>query len=254
MLFQASLDFVTSILLIATRLAPIFFALPLQAVTSLPLRVRFFLVMAFSVVLVTLLPDTGLNIGSSYELVIALLKEFSVGLALSAAIMAAFSAFSVAGRLIDFQMGLGAATLFNPLSNSQNSLIGTLLTLMGTLIFFLVDGHLALIRGIKQTFVLVPIGGGLKTIGFLEAFLAAGKMFLYGATLAAPVILGLFLIDFVIAVFARTMPQLNPYFVGLPFKIFMGLMLLTLSLNYFSNPIRAIFESIFGNWTKVLVA
>ncbi|MEX2964300.1 flagellar biosynthetic protein FliR [Microbulbifer sp. TYP-18] len=253
MLVQVSFDLAANILLIATRLAPVFLALPLQAVIYLPLRVRFYLIIALSMLFVILLPNGELAIQSSYDLVIAMLKELVVGLALSVVIMAAFSAFSIAGRLIDFQMGLGAASLFNPLSQSQNSLIGTLLTLLGTMIFFLMDGHLMLIRGIRQSFILIPLGGGLGASGLLEAFLMGTKMFLFGSVLAAPIVLGLFMIDFVVAIFARTMPQVNPYFVGLPFKIFMGLTLLVLSLNYMSTPIRAIFESIFGGWTKVLV-
>ena len=253
MLLQASFEFAMTILLVATRLAPVLLAFPLQSVIYLPLRIRFFLIMAFSVVLAQLLPGIQLGIHSGFDIFVALIGEFTVGLALAAVIMAAFTAFTLAGRLIDFQMGLGAAILFNPLSNSQNSLIGTLLTLMGTAVFFLMDGHQALIRGLKQSFVLIPLGGTIGQYGLLHAFLAGGKLFIFGAILAAPVVLGLFLIDFIIAIFARTMPQLNPYFVGLPFKIFMGLVLLTLSLNYLATPITAIFESIFGGWVEVLV-
>ncbi|WP_299581593.1 flagellar biosynthetic protein FliR [uncultured Microbulbifer sp.] len=253
MSIQVGFEFVISILLVATRIAPVFLAFPLQSVISLPVRVRLFLVIAISVVIAPFVVNADIQFSNSYELILLITKELLVGIALSAVLMAAMTAFLIAGRLIDFQMGIGAATLLNPQSNTQNSLIGTLLTLLGTTIFFLIDGHHALIRGILHSFQLVPIGAAVVKDSLLDAFVASGMMFIYGAILAAPVLLGLFLVDFIVAVFARTMPQVNPYFVGLPLKIFLGISLLTASLSYLMSPITAIFESIFRGWEQVLV-
>ncbi|BBM00360.1 flagellar biosynthetic protein FliR [Microbulbifer sp. GL-2] len=253
MSIQAGLDFIVSMLLIACRIAPIFMAFPLQPAISLPARIRFFLIIAIALVLTPFVIISEIRISSSYELITIMAKELVVGITLSAVVMAAMSVFLVAGRLIDFQMGLGAATLLNPQSNTQNSLIGTLLTLLGTTIFFLMNGHHALLKGIIETLNIVPIGSSIHPNGLLDAFIASGMMFMYGAILAAPILLGLLLVDLVIAVFARTMPQVNPYFVGLPLKIFLGLFILTASLSYLISPITAVFEKIFGYWGQMLV-
>ena len=53
----------------------------------------------------------------------------------------------------------------------------------------------------------------------------------------------LLLIDVGMAVAARTMPQVNMFIVGMPLKIFVGLTLLAISINYMSPLLEKIYGS-----------
>ena len=62
----------------------------------------------------------------------------------------------------------------------------------------------------------------------------------------------LLLVDTVVAVMARTMPQMNIFFVSLPLKILVGLAVLAVSVVHIGPVARRCFESIFAMWESVL--
>ena len=77
-------------------------------------------------------------------------------------------------------------------------------------------------------------------------------MFTFAMAIAAPVVLVLLLVDAVVAVMARTMPQMNIFFLSLPLKILVGLLTLALSVVYLGPVARRCFETIFDMWASVL--
>lgn len=253
MQIDASMAFVTALLLVFVRLSAIFLLTPPFAAAKMPLLVRNFLLLALAAALVTglqiqpaLMPTTlsGLVMAATHELV--------VGAALAFGLHAAFGAFLFGGRILDFQMGFGVANLIDPATNTQAPMLGTVLNLMAVATFFLLDGHHMMIRGIVYSLQQVPVGGGLDSLN-IAAFIAQfGRMFTYGLMLVAPAAFALLLLDVGLAVAARTMPQVNIFIVGLPLKIFVGLVVLTLSISYLSPLINRIFESVFLFWEQIL--
>jgi flagellar biosynthetic protein FliR len=164
---------------------------------------------------------------------------------------AAFGAFAVAGRAMDLQIGFGVANLIDPTTRTQSPQMGTLLNLLALAVFFGVDGHHALLRGLAASFERIPPGVGLADAG--PGVLAAqfGIAFSMGLALAAPVLVLLLLIDLGLAVMSRAMPQMNVYFVALPLKIFAGILILALSLPHVGPLMGRVFSSIFQFWDAV---
>ena len=66
------------------------------------------------------------------------------------------AAFVVAGQTISTTMGLAMAPLMTRTSNSSSDC--QLLTILGTLIFLSIGGHVILIEMLLESFRLVPIG------------------------------------------------------------------------------------------------
>jgi flagellar biosynthetic protein FliR len=61
------------------------------------------------------------------------------------------------------------------------------------------------------------------------------------------------LVDTSMAMMARTMPQMNVFIVGLPLKIFVGLVVLALSLSFLMPLFERVFTNIFDGWLRVIV-
>jgi flagellar biosynthetic protein FliR len=110
-----------------------------------------------------------------------------------------------------------------------------------------------LIRGFAYSIEQLPLGQGIASIQIDAVIAQFGKMFVYGLMLVAPAVFALFLLDIGLAVAARTMPQINIFILGLPLKIFVGSILLALSLKYLSPLLKRIFESLFRYWEHILV-
>ena len=68
-------------------------------------------------------------------------------------------------------------------------------------------------------------------------------MFVYGFILVAPAVFALILMDLVIGFAARVMPQVNAYFVALPAKAFVGLLVTAISLRFSGGVVQSLFET-----------
>ncbi|ODB95140.1 flagellar biosynthetic protein FliR [Candidatus Thiodiazotropha endoloripes] len=253
MLFETDMSVVTAVLLVATRLAPLFLLTPIFAIARLPAHVRVLLILSLS-----LLMTVGLNVHpieqpkQLSDLFLAMANELMFGLTLAFGLFTAFGAFLFGGRILDFQMGFGVANLIDPATQTQAPLIGTVLNLMAVMTFFLIDGHHMLIRGVAYSLEKIPPGSSLINLD-IEVILAQfGVMFVYGLAVVAPAVAVLLMLDVGMAVAARTMPQVNMFIVGFPLKIFLGLVILALSLNYMGPLLEKIYSSIFTYWQRVI--
>lgn len=253
MRIEMDLAFVTALLLMSIRLSACFLLTPLFSAAQIPIRIRTFFLVALAAMLVTGLQITPEHVPQTLaELFEASLHELVVGGLLAFGLFTAFGAFLFGGRILDFQMGFGVANLIDPATNTQGPLLGTILNVAAVTIFFLLDGHHMMIRGIAFSLEQAPLGQGLASLNIDVIAAQFGRMFVYGLMLVAPAVFILLLLDVGLAIAARTMPQVNIFIVGLPLKIFVGSVVLALSLSYLSPLLKKIFESIFRFWERVL--
>ena len=243
---------ILAVLLLSIRLSALLLLSPLFSVAQLPARVRVLFVISLATVLtLALQPSLQAMPDTFAELLLAAINELLLGAALAFGVFAAFGAFMFGGRLLDFQMGFGVAALIDPATSNQSPLIGTALNMMAVATFFLLNGHHLLIRGIAYGLDRVPLGASLTTLSIDAMVIQFGLMFVYGVAVVAPALVALLLVDAGMAIAARTMPQVNMFIVGLPIKIFVGLLLLALSLNHMGPLLERIFESIFRYWELI---
>ena len=245
------MSWITAVLLLATRIAAVLLLTPVLYAVNVPVLVRVLLVVALSCALAlpfaarttVLLQDTGSLFG-------ALLREAAIGATLGLGVLLAFAGFSLAGRLVDVQVGFGIAQVFDPLTRARIPIVSALFGLLAVLFFFLVDGHHALLRGIAFSVERFPVGGGWVLGSAAEPMVRQGAgLFTLGFALASPVVLGLLLLDFVLAVVSRNLPQMNIFMVGLPLKIMLGLLALSVWAAGFGAPARRLYQAIYQAWS-----
>jgi flagellar biosynthetic protein FliR len=242
-----------TVLLVSVRLSGLFLLTPLFALADIPARIRVLLVVALALFLVLVVPGVPravpLATGGVFE---AILAEAVTGALLAFGVMAAFAAFQFGGRVIDFQMGFGVATLIDPATRTQAPMLGSILNMMAVITFFLMDGHHVLMRGLAASLQMLPPGQSVLSAGAGPLVAQFGVMFTFGLAVVAPVLIALLMLDVGLAVAARTMPQVNMFILGIPLKILVGLMVLAVSLNYMAPLLRRVYESIFVYWDALL--
>lgn len=252
MTFTAETGWAVALLLVATRVAGVLLFTPVLGFTTLPTRIRLMFVLALSVVLLLTVADAQNAAPSGTgPLLLAVAHELVLGAAMGFGILATFGAFMFGGRLLDYQMGFGIATLFDPASRIQSPLMGTFLSMLGAVIFLSLDAHHTLIRALGYSLSAVPPGvpHAWEPKLLLEQF---GLLFTYGLVLVAPPVMALALVDVAVAVAARVMPQVNAYFVALPAKVFLGLVVTALSLRFMGPYIGGMYDGIFRYWEGLL--
>lgn len=246
-------SWIIAIGLVSLRLAVVMYATPLDLFGRVPALIKVLWSTAFACFMVSFLDiEQVKEITSMDALVFAGLREVAIGLLLAFGLYTAFGAFSLAGRLLDFQAGFGAANLFNPATNEQNPLLGTVLVMLATFLFFAADFHLVMTQGFALSLQAMPLGAtglGVSAPAIIAQF---GVMFTMGIMIAAPIIGILMMVDGGVAIMSKTMPQMNVYFLFLPLKSFLGLLMLGLLLPYMRPLIMNVMEASFQFWAGMM--
>lgn len=162
-------------------------------------------------------------------------QEVFIGISLGFIAVLFFTALQVAGTVIDVQMGLMIANVFDPQTEAQVPLMGNFKYLIGILVFLSLNGHHLLLDGLMASVQVAPLG---KTpvfawdSGSLAHLLTRqfGDMFAIALKISAPITASLFLVDVGLGVISRTVPQMNVFVIGLPLKILASFLVLLLVL------------------------
>lgn len=244
MAFELQAASILTILLVATRLAGMFAVTPVFGFMNLPGQVRVVVVLALSMILaIRGLAQHTSSLASPGSVVLAFAHELLLGSAMGFGIAACFAALSLGGRLLDYQMGFAAALLFDPATKSRAPLFGTILSMLGVVLFLELDGHHAMLRALAWSLRASPPGAAFDLPWADTVVAQYGVLFGYGFLLVAPAVACLMIVDIAVAVSARTMPQVNAYFVALPAKVFTGILVLALSLRVVQPLVSDMFAS-----------
>jgi flagellar biosynthesis protein FliR len=185
-------------------------------------------------------------------LAVMLLSEASLGVLLGFSLHAAFAALTMAGRLLDLQMGFGMAALLDPITRANAPVIGVALSMLGMSVFFGSDAHHALLRGVAQIAQWIPPGALWRLPDATALMRVVGAMFTMGIVVMAPALFVLLLIELVIDVMSRVMPQMNVMFVGMPVKALVGLSTLAIAAPGMAPALQRIYAGVFDFWQGVL--
>jgi len=164
---------------------------------------------------------------TTIELILAMLKEFLVGLTIGFIMQMFLSIFHIGGELIDMQMGFSMASMYDPTSNTNISLTGNLMTAMYIMLFFLSNSHLALMNIVIKSFQLVPIGlqavSSRLSVFFIELFAC---ILAYAVQLSMAIVVTEIIVEVAVGILMRLVPNINVFVVNLQIKIIVGLVVL----------------------------
>jgi flagellar biosynthetic protein FliR len=219
--------------------------------TVLPGSARVLIAASLGVLLASAMGVSAVPIGSVVQFAVACVNELLIGAALAGGFLAANAATQVAGRVLDTQMGFGIASIFNPALGAVSPLTGTLLGMAAVSVFLASDGHHVLIRALALSVETMPPGVQPQTFNWSALIAQFGLMFTYGLALAAPVMFALLFADAALAVFARSMPQLNIFVLGFAVKIMLGLAGLAASVRLAEPVFNALFHATYRYWEGV---
>ena len=233
------------IVLIACRVAPLFLGATISPLSKLPgfVRVVIVLILSLGIYLGLQTPVTASN-----ALPVAVVAELTIGCCFALIIYGAFIATQFWGRVVDMQMGFGAAGVMVPSSKTMESITGTVVALGLTTFFFITGGHALLLQVLVKSIDIFPLGQ--FSAWLLPSVLAKfwGSVFLTAMMLFAPVMVLLWCIDCMVGIVSKTMPQVNIYFVTLPLKIALGMfafaMMLPMGLSVFERLMAQMFEQL----------
>lgn len=211
-------------LLASCRTAGVIFFNPIFGRKGVPNIMKVGLSLAIAMFAVFQLGTTQVINYSAIEFIGAMLQGFIIGIVIGFIMSMFLSVFQLGGELIDMQMGLSMASMYDPATKANISVTGNLLTSMYILIFFISNAHLALFTVVIKSFQVIPLGIGQISdqvaVFFIELMY---YIFVYAVQLAIPIIVTEIIAEFAVGILMRLVPNINVFVINIQIKVIIGL-------------------------------
>lgn len=237
------------------RIAAFVSVAPIFGTHTVPMRVRLMIAIALAMIAAPVLPKMKFIDPLSYEGIVVTFHQVLIGLAIGFTMTLIFSVLITGGQMVAQLMGLGFASMMDPQNGVSVPVVGQFYTIMATLIFLVLNGHLVLIDLLVSSFQTLPVGEFGLSIDKIWQFVLWSKVIFVGALMIAlPAVTALLLVNVAFGVMTRTSPQLNIFAVGFPITILLGFILILITLPYFIPKLQQLFEHSFNFIRNTLIA
>jgi flagellar biosynthetic protein FliR len=233
-LFTLSTAQIAAFLLIFARIGGCCVTAPVLSSARIPPQIRAALSVALAVLLQPVVAPHGIEMGTSLPLYgLLVVREVLVGVVLGYVANLIFTIVQMAGEAQDTQAGYGFVGVVDPTFSHQGAILGQFQMVLLWVVFFVINGHHALISAIVESFWAVPLTKVVLQEG-LAAHMAAQVTMLMLAALriGAPIIAAVLLTDMALGILQRTAPQLNLIAVGFQVKTTVAILALVLALPF----------------------
>jgi len=212
---------------VSCRLAGVIFFNPIFGRRNIPNMVKVGLSLGIAVYTANGLQDIYVADYNGITMMVSMVREFAVGFAMGFVIQMFLAIFHLGGELIDLQMGISMALMYDPTTNSQISISGNLITIIYTLLFFITNSHIALLTIAMKSYNLIPVGfesiSSKLGLYFVELF---GYILVYAVQLALPIVVTEILVEVAVGILMRVVPNINVFVVNLQLKLIVGIIVI----------------------------
>jgi len=231
-----------------TRIMAVLLHVPALGGQNIPSQVRIGLGLALALVLFPsqTTPADGEMIGA-FAFGVTIGKEIIIGTLIGFAADLAFGAIQIAGSAMGMGSGFESGRIFNPSLGEAGSAFDQIFVMSAAMIFLIMDGHHLVLIALQKTFTAVPLNGALPFNG-LEAVLRMTSVFVAsGVHMALPVMASLFLTDLTLGLLARIAPQVQVYFLGLPVKVVVAMIAMSMTFAVVFPYLGSLFKAMAEN-------
>lgn len=254
--FQFDPKDVVAFILVLMRAAGIFLTAPVFSSRNIPVTVKASWILLVAFLVFPVVDFKALSLPSSgLPLSLAVARELLIGFSIGLGATLVFTGIQLAGQIIDIQMGLGLVNIIDPMTNAQVSAMSQYYFMVATLVFLAANGHHMLLRGVVDSFNLVPLGQAhLSAALGTEMMNLFAQVFFIAFRVGAPVIGALFITNMALGVVARTVPQMNVFIVGMPLNLAVGLIIAAVSMSFFAFILQGLFHGMYRDMALLLQA
>ncbi len=244
-----------AIILCFARLSGFFLPLPIYGSRNIPSSLKIGIVFFISYALVPILDVSNINnINSFFTLASLLILEFLKGTFLGLSFVVALNCIYLLGGLIDRNIGFSMVSVMNPLATQQLPVSANLFYMIAMMIFFIIDGHHRLIRVFVLSYEYAPMGiNFFKIYGVWELINILEHTFVLGFQLASPFIITIIIANILLGLLAKSMPGMNVFVIGMPFKIYVGLFLFLTLVPVYIKSLIEVFLWIWENFMRMFI-
>jgi hypothetical protein len=141
------------------RVGALLTTMPVFGTTLVPKRIKLFLSLAITLAIMPSLPPLPTVNPLDLSGLLLIAEQIIIGALLGLSLQLFFQAFVVAGQIVAIQMGMGFASMVDPANGVNVAVIGQFFTMLVTLLFLSMNGHLVVFEVLTESFTTLPVGG-----------------------------------------------------------------------------------------------
>lgn len=231
-------------LLVLVRISCFVSVAPFFGANEAPTRVKVGLSAFIAILLYKFVPVKIAPYDSEIGYAILVLKEGITGLLIGFAANICNSIILFAGTIMDMDMGLSMAQVFDPSTNTTVSITGNLYNRAILLLLIISNMHHYILRALMDSFSLFPLGGAVFHMDALLQTMVkfCADLFIIGFRIALPVFACMTIMNCILAIMAKVAPQMNMFAVGIQIKLLVGFIVLFLTVFLLPDIANFIFK------------
>ena len=213
-------------ILVFARMAGLILFNPLLSRKNVPTQVRAGLVLMLTL-LVSPAVDSSHIDPASFDMLLGIFKELFMGFVCGFVYQIFYFLLLFVGDCMDTEFGMAMAKVFDPATNIQVSVSGSLITVLFMLYILITDSHLVMIQMYALSFKLVPIGTiTLSTNAYQLMLTLFVEVFSLALRLLLPFMVVEFILQITMGIMMKLVPQIHVFVINFQMKQGLGLVML----------------------------
>lgn len=214
-------------LMVLVRVSGFVFVAPFFSHQSVPAQMKAAISILLSILVIQTIPVVTVTYSGVFGFSVLVLKELVVGIILGFMCNLCFYIVHFAGHVMDMEMGLSMATMFDPSSNMQITVTGNIYNYFVLLLLVVTNMHYYIIRSIMESFQYFGVGQAVFRLSLKDIMVDfMAEYFVIALRIVLPVFCCMLLINVILGVLAKAAPQMNMFVVGIQIKLIVGLIVL----------------------------
>lgn len=232
------------LLLVVVRMTSFVYISPFFGQRNVPQRVKLGLSVFISLIIFNLTAGEKIPVYDNVmDFGALVVKESIVGLLIGFAAYICNTIILFAGRIIDTDIGLSMSQVFDPGTNSQVTISGSLYNYILLLLMLASDMHIFLLNAIVDSYELIPVGGikvslSMYTtiVGFLRDY------FIIGFRIVLPIFTVILMLNCAMGIMTKVASSIHMFSIGIQIKVLGGFMILFLSAKMLPSIANFVFQ------------
>src|SRR5690554_6765844 len=213
------------------RIGAVLMTMPVIGTQLLPMRIRLYLALALTALVAPQIAEVPQLEPLALSTWVVIAEQILIGASMGFLLQLLFQIHVIAGQIVAMQMGLGFASMNDPAMGISVAVVAQVFTMLVTLLFLALNGHLVVIEVLVESFTTLPIGQTLQAVDFHTLVLRFSWVMASALLIGLPAITALLIVNLSFGVMMRAAPQLNIFSIGFPLTLVFGLFILWVLLG-----------------------
>ncbi|HWT27245.1 MAG TPA: flagellar biosynthetic protein FliR, partial [Mobilitalea sp.] len=220
-------------LLILVRITGFIYTAPFFSLKDVPIRVKTGFSIFLAAILFYTVPSVTLQYSDVIGYAILVVKEALAGVIMGLFANIAYSIISLAGQMIDTEIGFSMVNELDPVTMNQITITSNLYGYLILLMMVISDLHHYFIKALVDSFQVVGVGQEVFNPGMYQLMVRfITDYFIIGFRIVLPIFAAILVVNTILAILAKVAPQINMFVIGMQLKVLVGLIVLAMVIQY----------------------